>query len=275
MPGILGFHPDTTMLIAAGLAIPIGLVLWLNSVKEAMVLITVFLSALGFLAPWLLPLDHLNFLSRVAIGLGGVVVGIILGTLCFRLSQAVLLALIVGGILGGGLAYHDGAFASHPAVVAKSHGAKSRPVPSATHPVTVYRKIINKIRKTAVHLCKVVRSSLQRLPAQQAGGVYALTIGSALITLLVAFIFPELASLAGGVWAGSLLMLGGALIWLKYWQPTWAGNFETALWPQVTFLLLLVIGTALQSRHLFKLRAARKSAKADGGKKSKGSGEKK
>ncbi len=275
MPGILGFHPDTAMLVAAGLAIPIGLVLWLNSVKEAMVLITLFLAAIGFLVPWLLPLDHLNFLSRISIGLGGVVMGIILGTLCFRLSQAVLLALIVGGILGGGLAYHDGAFARHSAMTAKSQAAGSRPVPALKHQSAVPGTIINKIRHTAIHVYSRVRSSLRRLPGQQAPGVYALTVGSALITLLVAFIFPELASLAGGVWAGSLLMLGGAIIWLQYWQRQWLGNYEKALWPQITFLLLLVIGTAAQSRHLFKLKAARKSTKSDGGKKSRGVGDKK
>jgi hypothetical protein len=272
--GIAGFHPDVTMLIVAGLAVPVGFVLWLNSVKEAMIIITVFLSAVGFICPWLLPLDHLNFLARVSLGLGGVVLGIILGTLCFRVSQAVLLALIVGGILGGGLAYHDGAFPS-PSGGARANRPASRPAAVASHPSPSPAVWSQKLRTEATHFYAATCAGLKHLSSQQADGVYALAVGSALVTLLLAIIFPQMASLAGGVWAGALLMLGGVLIWLEYWRPRWAGDFQTALWPQVTFLSLLVVGTAVQSRHLFKLNAARKNAKSDTGRKAKGSGEKK
>ncbi len=293
--GLAGFHPDLTLLIAAALAIPVGAVLWLNSVKEAPILITLLLSAVGFFLPWLLPLHHLNFLTHASIGLGGVVLGIILGTLCFRFSQAVLLALVVGGILGGGLAYHDGAFTKRARPVPSPQSvavqvvarASANPAKQGVTPATgrsiasrklrsvSWQTIPQTARKMFSEGYYQIRSALTRLSAKQASAVWALVAATALLTFLLALIFPQLASLAGGVWAGSLLMMTGALVLVDYWQPDRVAQAFATAWPQAAFLLLLVFGTIVQSRHLFKHRAATKSGKAHSGKKSKGSGEKK
>jgi len=292
--GLTHFHPDLTLLIAAALAIPVGVVLWLNSVKEAPILLAFFLATLGFLIPWLLPLHHLNFLTHASIGLGGVVLGIILGTICFRFSQAVFLAILVGGILGGGLAYHDGAFTRRdghadarrgPATKAALHPAAASTMPSS-HPASIPVALAKAVtaphgtlpqyaRRLIVSAYQNTKHALARLSPSQTSAVWSLVAGSALLTLLLAIIFPQLASLAGGVWGGSLLMMAGTVVWVDRWRPDWINQAFATAWPQGVFLLLLVLGTVVQSRHLFKLKAARKGGKTDGGKKPKAAGEKK
>ena len=191
--------------------------------------------------------------------------------------------------------YHDGAFAKRSAPVRSPHEVATRPAAhlhkrpdtlkaavgrkhpdttrhsaSASHPT-----IPQTVRRVLGHVYLQTRLAFGRLSHAQTSAVWALVVASALLTLLLALIYPQLASLAGGVWAGSLLMMAGAVVGLEYWHPEWVSRAFATVWPQATFLLLLVLGTAAQSRHLFKLRAAKKNAKADGGKKAKSTGEKK
>ncbi len=262
---LMPLKPTLPILVAAALAIPVGAVLWANSVQQARLLLTLFLANTGFVLPWFLPRHHLNFLSLASIGLGGVVEGIILGSIFFRITQAVLLALIVGGVLGAGLAYHDGAFgAIAPTTQPTSpphnaHRAATRGAPTTQIAGTV-APLLYQARSAVHRVIECIRTANKNLTPAVRSQVYALSLGAALLVLLLALIFPQIASMAGGVWAGSLLIIGGALIWIARLDPALLIHADGLFWPQLVFLAMLILGTLLQCRHIFKLKAAKRKS---------------
>ena len=82
------------LLFSAAALFVLGMIFWLEFVRMARPVLTVFMAAAGAVCGYFLPLFWHTQLADLTLMIMGMVVGIILGAVLFRLTQALLFAAV-------------------------------------------------------------------------------------------------------------------------------------------------------------------------------------
>ncbi|MCL5770620.1 MAG: hypothetical protein M1588_04840 [Planctomycetes bacterium] len=264
------------LLLAAGAMLTLGFVLWLESVRWSRALVTLLMAGLGayigFLAPALWHPD----LARLTTVIIGIVLGVVLGAVGFRLIQALLAGCLLAALLGGALAWHDGAFSAVAAHDGKSSPLRVASPPAATRQATHRSRLAGIGRGEKPHPspplwkrtieAKYVWGNIERLPKTQRSEVLALAAGAMLVAVLVGLIFPLVTSLVIGAWLGSLLVLLSLALFALRLQPTFVEWSWEHLHPLWIYAGCGVLGMAIQYRHIHRyIRRGMPTGKTDKG----------
>jgi hypothetical protein len=249
--------PEMYILIAAGVIGLIGLMLWLWAVRWARPLLTIMLAAAGAYAGFEAPaLWHWD-LSRITTVIAGVALGLLLGSVCFRPAQALLLALFISVLPAGALAYHDGAFhASIHGLNPATQEARVNPENTQTAPTSQPAQV-----SEIQNIDHYIHSQMQGLTTAQRSQILAVGLGIFLVVLLLGLLFVEVSSLVGGAWLGSLLVLWSTGVFLKSLHPStldWALQNHVELW---ALPVMGILGMAVQSHLVIQKQHKNKDKK--------------
>jgi hypothetical protein len=191
------------MLFSAAALFVLGMIFWLEFVRMARPVLTVFMAAAGAAFGYLLPLLWHTHLADLTLVIMGMVVGIILGSVLFRLTQALLFAALTALLCGDLIAWHYGAFnpshdtakkiAMRPPVdgaAQKPTGVSSRP--AASHSISgLRRRVVRDVQQKY----GVIAADTTRLNKSEKTQVMAAAAGGLLVVILLGLLFPRVVSL--------------------------------------------------------------------------------
>lgn len=281
--------PTWPFLLAAGITLVVGVVLWLEAVRAARPLVTLFMVVVGACGGFLVPVLWHASLARLTTVITGIIAGLILGGLLFRVTQAVLAALIAAAIVVGLASFYDGVWtpqalhslaasvqgkdgrkiaASQPAGPA-AHMPKNKPAAStaagrAGKAGTVAAGTQPGKVKPAWMWVVVTRVSgniydrLGKLSAGQRSAMYAMAAGAGLVALLLGIIFSRATSLIGGAWFGTLMIFAALAAIGQWYSPknlAWASQRLHPLW---IFTACGALGMVVQYRHIHRQKKSKK-----------------
>ncbi len=250
------------LLLAAGIMLALGFVLWLESVRWSRALVTLLMAGLGAYMGFLAPVLWHPDLARLTTIIIGIVLGVVLGAVGFRLIQALLAGCLLAALLGGALAWHDGAF-SMPAPAVAAHGGKSSPLHVASPPAATRQSRPAGIGRgenpppspplwKRIKDAKYVWGDIKRLPKTERSEVLSLAAGAMLVAVLAGLIFPLVTSLVIGAWLGPLLVLLSLALFALRFQPTLVEWSWAHLHPLWIYAGCGVLGMAIQYRHIHR-----------------------
>ncbi len=249
------------LLFSAAALFVLGLILWLEFVRMARPVLTVFMAVAGALCSYFLPLFWPTKLADLTLVIMGAVVGIVLGAVLFRVTQALLFAILAALLCGGLLAWHYGAFTPQPTQSTSpilpqpkhvSSGASSKP--ARGQPMALRRRVLHTLDRQYQEL-SVAQNRMNKLEKAQ---VMAAATAGLLVVILLGLLFPRVVSLIGGAWLGAALIVWTLAVYTRRFDP---GLLKTILhnvrlWWIYTGLGLL--GMAIQYRHFMHLRKKKK-----------------
>lgn len=275
--------PTWPLLVATGIMLVVGVVLWLEAVRAARPLVTLFMVVVGALGGFLVPVLWHASLARLTTVITGIIAGLILGGLLFRITQAVLAALIAAAIVVGLTSFYDGiwtprALHNLTAVVQVGGGKKtaaSQPAghaaqlrgnkPAASTAAAGGGKAGSAAAQTQAGQVKPARlwlvvtrvwanihDRLGKLSAGQRSAMYAMAAGAGLVALLLGIIFSRATSLIGGAWLGTLMVFAAIAAVGQWYSPknlAWANQRLHPLW---IFTACGLLGMAVQYRHVHR-----------------------
>ncbi|MGC9259635.1 MAG: hypothetical protein ACP5I8_06085 [Phycisphaerae bacterium] len=261
------------LLFSAAALFVLGLILWIEFIRMARPVLTVFMAMVGALFGYFSPLLWHTELADLTLVIIGAIVGIILGAVLFRLTQALFFAVLAALLCGGLLAQHYGAFIpqpkNHPPALRqpaqRSSAASSQP--AIGKPMALRRRVLHTM-DTQYQELSADQNRMNKLEKAQV--MAAATVGM-LVVILLGLLFPRAVSLIGGAWLGAAIIVWALAVFTRRYDP---GLLKTILhnvrlWWIYTGLGLL--GMAIQYRHIMRLRKKKKKdAQAAEGKKQKG-----
>ena len=285
--------PTWPFLLATGLTLVTGVVLWLEAVRVARPLVTLLMVVVGACGGFLVPvLWHAN-LARLTTVITGIIAGLILGGLLFRITQAVLAGLIAAAIVVGVASFYDGiwtprALHSLTAVVRMGGGKKiaaagpadhAAPLPGARPAASTAARTGGNAASTAAgtQTRKVkptwmwqvvtgvwanIHDRLGKLSAGQRSAMYAMAAGAGLIALLLGIIFSRATSLVGGAWLGTLMIFAALALAGEWYSAKNLAWTVQRLHPTWIFTACGLLGMAVQYRHIHRQK---KNKKKDAG----------
>ena len=254
------------LLFSAAALFVLGMIFWLEFVRMARPVLTVFMAAAGAVFGYFLPLLWYTQLADLTLVIMGMVVGIILGAVLFRLTQALLFAALTALLCGGLIAWHDGAFTPTNDTVKKRplpslvHAATGKRMVSASQPATsrpimaLRRRVVQDVHKQYVALA----ADSQRLNKSEKAQVMAAAAGGLLVVILLGLLFPRVISLIGGAWLGAAMILWAVAVFTRRFDPGMLKNVIRSVRPWWVYAGLGVLGMAMQSRHVLKARKKKK-----------------
>ncbi len=257
---------DNAMLFSAAALFVLGMIFWLEFVRMARPVLTVFMAAAGAAFGYFLPLLWHTHLADLTLIIMGMVLGIILGAVLFRLTQALLFAALTALLLGGLVAWHSGAFAPEKpaakktAVVASTRFSTTTATSTSTHPASsqptpaLRHRVLHDVRTRYGALA----ADVQRLNKAEKAQVMAAAAGGLLIVVLLGLLFPRVLSLIGGAWLGAALIVWAVAVFTRRFDPGMLKQVARAVRPAWIYLALGVLGMAVQGRHILKARKKKK-----------------
>ncbi len=257
---------DNALLFSAAALFVLGMIFWLEFVRMARPVLTVFMAAAGAAFGYFLPLLWHTQLADITLIIVGMVLGIILGAVLFRLTQALLFAALTALLLGGLLAWHNGAFAPEqpiakkPALVASAHFSAPTAVTPSTRPIT--SQPTPALRQRVLHdvhtRYEAISRHMQRMNKAGKAQVMAAAAGGLLVVILLGLLFPRVISLIGGAWVGAAMIVWAVAVFTRRCDPGMLKHLTRNLRPLWVFLGLGVLGMAVQSRHVLKANTKKK-----------------
>ncbi len=262
---------DNAMLFSAAALFVLGMIFWLEFVRMARPVLTVFMAAAGAAFGFFFPLLWHTQLADLTLVIMGMVLGIILGAVLFRLTQALLFAVLTALLLGGLVAWYSGAFSPEKPVVQKNTIVASTRFSTATaasastHPAT--SQPAQALRHRVLHDMRTrygaIATDVQRLNKAEKAQVMAAAAGGLLIVILLGLLFPRVLSLIGGAWVGAALIIWAVAVFTRRFDPGMLKHLTRTVRPAWVYLGLGVLGMAVQSRHILKAgKKKKKEAKA-------------
>ena len=258
---------DNAMLFSAAALFVLGMIFWLEFVRMARPVLTVFMAAAGAVFGYFLPLLWHTQLADLTLIIMGMVLGIILGAVLFRLTQALLFAALTALLLGGLVAWHSGAFAPKKSVVGKNAivaSTRFSPVPAtstSTHPAS--SKPTRALRRRVLHDVRTrygtLATDVQHLNKAEKAQVMAAAAGALLVVILLGLLFPRVLSLIGGVWLGAALIVWAVAVFTRRFDPGVLRHLARTVRPAWVYLALGVLGMAVQGRHILTARKKKKT----------------
>ena len=224
--------------IVAGLLLVIGGLVWLTGVRIARPGVALAMAGVGFAVAFFVG-PKFAVVAPLTAGLIGLVVGLAVGVIAFRVLQAVVVAGLVG--LGAAIVYYAAYMAPEgaQAVALVDHASGWPGV-----------------------LAEVIRQC-QVLGAQDAGRLVIIAAGVGLTALLVALGFPKVTTVVGTAAAGAAAMLLAAGVLVHCYVPGKQDLLPVGLRHQVLVLgVMVAVGVVVQCR--FFLFRADKSSKTTG-----------
>ncbi len=287
--------PTWPFLLATGITLVVGVVLWLEAVRAARPLVTLFMVAAGACGGFLVPALWHASLARLTTVITGIIAGLILGGLLFRITQAVLAAVIAAAIVVGLASFYDGVWTSRAthsltAAVQGSDGKKNALLPPAGPAAQLPEKkpaASTSARRSGnagavaagtqpgklkpawmwlavTRVCGNIYDRLGKLSAGQRSAMYAMAAGAGLVALLLGIIFSRATSLIGGAWLGTLMIFAALAVVGQWYSPknlAWASQRLHPLW---IFTACGLLGMAVQYRHVRRQKKSKKKDASEG-----------
>ncbi len=257
------------MLFSAAALFVLGMIFWLEFVRMARPVLTVFMAAAGAVFGYFLPLLWHTELADLTLVIMGMVVGLILGAVLFRLTQALLFAALTALLVGGLIAWHDGAFAPsivspqkhslrHPAHATRRFGGTAVSQPATTRSVAVRRRILQDVHKQY----QILAAAKRRLNKSEKAQVMAAAAGGLLVVMLLGLLFPRVLSLVGGAWLGAAMIVWAVAVLTRRFDPGLLKTVCRSVRSAWIYGGLGILGMAIQIRHLLKARIKKKKKEA-------------
>ena len=258
---------DNAMLFSAAALFVLGMIFWLEFVRMARPVLTVFMAAVGAVFGYFLPLLWHTQLADLTLIIMGMVLGIILGAVLFRLTQALLFAALTALLLGGLVAWHSGAFAPKKsvagknAIVASTRFSTAPATSTSTHPAAGSQPA-RALRHRVLHDVRTqygtLATDVQHLNKAEKAQVMAAAAGALLVVILLGLLFPRVLSLIGGAWLGAALIVWAVAVFTRRFDPGVLKHLARTVRPVWVYLALGVLGMAVQGRHILKARKKKK-----------------
>jgi hypothetical protein len=256
---------DNAMLFSAAALFVLGIIFWLEFVRMARPVLTVFMAAVGAVFGYFLPLLWHTQLADLTLVIMGMVVGLILGAVLFRLTQALLFGALTALLCGGILAWHDGVFtpaADHTAkhsLQPRIHATRlpaTAPTthPAATRPLDVRRRIINDVHQQY----QILVADQSRLNKSEKAQIMAAAAGGLLVVVLLGLLFPRAVSLLGGAWLGAAMIIWAVAVFTRRFDPGMLKMLGRYVRPVWIYGGLGMLGMAVQARQVLKFRKQKK-----------------
>lgn len=257
---------DNALLIGAAALFVLGMILWLEFVRVARPVLTVFMAAVGAGFGFFMPLLWHTQLADLTLVIMGMVIGILLGAVLFRLTQALLFGALTALLCGGLMAWHDGAFTRPPAKVhrhtlvspaaAVAGTAATEPSrPATTRPMlALRRRVMCDIGKQY----DVIASDMRGLNKSEKAQIAAAAAAGLLVAILLGLLFPRAMSLVGGAWVGAAMIIWVVAVFTHRFDPGMLKIAARNVQPWWVFGGLGVLGMAIQSRHVLQARKKKK-----------------
>jgi hypothetical protein len=254
------------LLFSAAALFVLGMIFWLEFVRMARPVLTVFMAAAGAVCGYFLPLFWHTQLADLTLMIMGMVVGIILGAVLFRLTQALLFAALTALLCGGLLAWHHGAFtpAKHTPQTQPSpsriHAAAEKPVAASSQPATSRPNIElrQRVAQRVQQQYQAIAADVQRLNKSEKAQVMSAAAGGLLVVILLGLLFPRLISLIGGAWLGAAMILWSVAVFTRRFDPGVIKHIVRGVRPLWVYAGLGFLGMAIQGRHVLHARKKKK-----------------
>ena len=233
---ILHLKPDQTLITVAFLGLFVGTVLWLAGFRMARPALTMVLAALGgfcgYLAPLLWHWPIVNIASAIIMA----IIGALLGSIGFRLMQAILVAALVAIAILSAFAMQHPVKAQRHTKPAPHQVAQAGVAPTHRQPDAQMWRIWH----NAQDRWSAWWHTVLQLPRATRNQARAVAFISALIVLLLAWLFWRTASVVASACLGTVVLGLSLLVLGRAFAPQLLAH-----WLEQLNLLWLVAGTAI------------------------------
>ena len=251
------------------LVIASGIVVWAAGVKIARFSVAILLGvAVAALGAWLLP--KFTGMTIVTGGILGFVIGAMAGALAFRLLQGLILAVCLGLAVGGiyyrwhitaDLAPAPGTTAQVPASELLIPTDRLDAPAHASATTAAGKSTEHSFANDAAIFGRSLLEHWNAIPGVHQKRLLIVSIGAAVVALLIAFGFPRPTTWVISALLGALMILSGVHALLHVYAPQYEGYLPLATRARyLTLGIVMLVGMGIQYRFFPRKRTSVRSA---------------